>query len=76
MGRIAVLGEETSVGAFGLVGALVLPADDDRAVLAAWAGLPGDVDVVVLTAGAARALGPARTGRPRPLTTVLPEGPP
>lgn len=72
MGRVAVIGEQVGVVGYALAGALVLPAEDDAAVLAAWAGLPGDVEVVVLTARAAEALGPARTAHPTRLTAVVP----
>ncbi|PFG38894.1 hypothetical protein ATJ97_1384 [Georgenia soli] len=74
-GRVAVLGEGTAVSAFALAGALVLPADDDAAVRSAWAVLPADVEVVVLTAAAAQALGPVHD-RPLPLTVVMPEAGP
>lgn len=71
-GRVAVLGEGTAVSPFALAGALVLAADDDAAVRSAWSALPSDVEVVVLTPAAARALGPVHD-RPLPLTVVMPE---
>jgi vacuolar-type H+-ATPase subunit F/Vma7 len=56
VGRIAVLGESTRVDGFALAGALVLVADDAAAVRDAWASLPDDVAVVMLTPAAAAAL--------------------
>lgn len=72
MGRVAVLGEETSVAGYALVGAVTLCAEDAQAVRAAWAGLPRDIDVVILTARAAAALGTAPTETMHPLTVVMP----
>lgn len=72
MGRVAVIGEHTAVAGYALAGALVLPAEDDDAVRVAWSGLPDDVEVVVLTPRAARALGAARTAKLLPLTVVMP----
>jgi vacuolar-type H+-ATPase subunit F/Vma7 len=72
MGRVAVIGEETAVSGYGLAGAVVVPAEDAPAVVDAWDALAADVEVVVLTARAAQALGPARTGTMSPLTVVMP----
>ena len=69
MGRIAVLGERVRVEGYGLAGACVLPADTPAETEAAWAGLPGDVVVVVLTPAAARIL-PDPGGMP--LVVVMP----
>ena len=73
MARVAVLGEQVRVQGFALAGALVLEAGDAAAARSAWASLPGDVAVVVLTPRAARALQdqPPPAGR-LPLTVVLP----
>lgn len=72
MGRVAVIGAGTAVSGYALAGALVLTAEDADAVRSAWAGLPDDVVVVVLTAAAERALGPeAATTRP-PFAVVMP----
>jgi vacuolar-type H+-ATPase subunit F/Vma7 len=70
--RVAVIGAEVLVAGYGLAGAVVVPAEDDEAVRHAWAALPHDVEVVVLTPSAARALGPARTCDDLPLTVVMP----
>lgn len=73
MGRVAVLGEEPRIQGFALAGALVVPAATADAVRAAWAGLPEDVVLVVLTAAAAEALdgGPGDPDGTR-LTAVMP----
>ena len=72
MGPVAVIGEETAVAGYALVGALVVPAEDARAVREAWESLGSDVEVVVLTPRAAQALGPVRTATMHPLTVVMP----
>jgi len=75
MARLAVLGERSRVAGYGLVGALVVAADDDEAVRSAWAGLvddpAADVDVVVLTRRAADALPADCMTREHPLTVVM-----
>lgn len=70
MAKIAVIGESGKVLEFGLPGAIVLPAEEPEAVLAAWRSLGEDVAVVVLTSRAARTL----AGRIAswPLTAVMP----
>jgi vacuolar-type H+-ATPase subunit F/Vma7 len=72
MGTVAVIGEETAVRGYALAGAIVVPAEDDEAVRAAWAALGSDVEVVVLTARAATALGTAPEAALLPLTVVMP----
>jgi vacuolar-type H+-ATPase subunit F/Vma7 len=72
MGRVAVIGERTQVDGYALAGAVVLGAETDEEVGSAWDNLPGDVDVVILTARAARCLGSRRGGRLLPLTVVMP----
>lgn len=83
MARLAAIGEWPRVRGFALAGALVLEADDAASARSAWAALPADVEVVVLTPAAARAVGPAGAGpglgpagagpgRPRLLPVVLP----
>ena len=72
MGPVAVIGEQTAVAGYALAGALVVPAEDARAVREAWDSLGADVQVVVLTPRAAQALGTARTASMRPLTVVMP----
>jgi len=70
-GRVAVIGERSAVAGYGLVGALVLLAEDRESVEAHWAGLPDDVAVVVLTAMAAEQLGERRIRESQRLTTVM-----
>jgi hypothetical protein len=53
-----------------MAGAIVLPAEEAEAVLDAWRSLEADVDIVVLTTRAARALA-GRTAS-WPLTAVMP----
>lgn len=72
MGRVAVIGEGTAVAGYALAGALVLTAEDAAAVRSAWAGLPDDVVVVVLTAAAERALGPGGATTRPPFAVVMP----
>jgi vacuolar-type H+-ATPase subunit F/Vma7 len=72
VGRVAVLGEETAVAGYALAGAMTVYAEDAAAVRAAWAALPDDVDVVILTRRAADALGPARTASPDRLSVAMP----
>ncbi len=69
MSRIAVLGEPPRIDGWALAGAIVLPATGTDDVRAAWAALPDDVEIVVLTPDAARALGGAAASR---LAVVLP----
>lgn len=73
MGTVAAIGEQVRVAGLALAGVAVLPAEDAGAVRSAWAALPDRVELVLLTAAAAAALGPAAAGE-RPLTAVLPEG--
>lgn len=75
MARLAVLGERGRVAGYALAGAIVVVADDETAVRAAWAELVGDgladVEVVVLTRRAAAALPSGFADRDRPLTVVM-----
>lgn len=72
MSGIAVIGAGTLVAGYRLSGAVVLAAEDDNAVRAAWDRLPEDVAVVVLTAAAARALGDTPSATGPPLAVVMP----
>lgn len=69
MAIVAVIGETVRVSGFRLAGAFVLPADDPGAARAAWASLPEEVAVVILTPEAAEAIGEGAVG---PLTVVMP----
>jgi vacuolar-type H+-ATPase subunit F/Vma7 len=62
---IAVIGEDSRVRAYALVGASVWPADDAAGVRAAWAALGPRVRLVILTEAAARALPEAVAGGER-----------
>ncbi len=73
MGAIVVLGESILVDTFALAGATVARADDPAAVRRAWAALPSDVAVVVLTASAAAALGAVDTTSGDVLTIAMPQ---
>ncbi len=70
MSTIAVLGERHRVEGFALAGATVFDAADAGSVREAWARLPDDVAVVVLTPAAAHAL--EDVVQARPLRVVLP----
>lgn len=73
MGHVAVIGEPVRVRGYALAGADVHECPDEAAVRSAWAALPDDVVVVILSPAAAAAID--LTGRPaaaRPLTVVLP----
>lgn len=72
MGRVAVIGEDLLVTGYALAGAVVVPAEGDDAVQSAWNHLAPDIEVVVLTARAADALGQARVSAGAPLTVVMP----
>lgn len=73
MGRVAAIGAEPLVRGFGLVGVLVLPAEDDDAARTAWQRLPGDVELVILSPAAAAAIGPPVAVHPGPIVAVIPE---
>ncbi len=70
MGRVAAIGTEPLVQGFALAGALAVPAETPADVRRAWAQLPDDVDLVVLTPAAARALAGGDLGSR--LTAVMP----
>lgn len=57
MGKIAAIGEETRARPFALVGAVVIAANTPDDVVRAWHSIASDVDVIVLTPSAAKALG-------------------
>ncbi|MDX3633415.1 MULTISPECIES: hypothetical protein [Streptomyces] len=70
---MAALGEQARVAGLALAGVLVLVAEDPRAVRRTWRVLPDDVQLVILTPAAAKALDlpePPRGGQP--LTAVMP----
>jgi vacuolar-type H+-ATPase subunit F/Vma7 len=70
MGGVAAIGAEPLIRGYGLAGVRLLPAETDDEVRTAWNLLESGVDLVILTAAAARALTDAVvTG---PLVAVLP----
>ncbi|MCQ4042731.1 V-type ATP synthase subunit F [Streptantibioticus rubrisoli] len=72
MGTVAAIGERTKVAPLALAGVSVLPAEDPERVREAWAALPPDVTLVIVTPTAADALGPEVLDGVRPLTAVMP----
>jgi vacuolar-type H+-ATPase subunit F/Vma7 len=72
MGLVAVIGEDVAISGYALAGAVLLPADSDDEVRRRWAGLTDEVEVVILTATAAAALGEQRVAAPMPLSVVMP----
>ncbi|MFI1169353.1 hypothetical protein ACH4UM_38780 [Streptomyces sp. NPDC020801] len=74
MATVAAIGERVRVRGLALAGVDVHEAEDPRQARAAWSALPADVELVVVTPRAARALG-ERGGEGGPLTVVLPVWP-
>ena len=72
MARVVALGEQLAVQGFALAGAVPVYASGADAVREAWAGLPEDVAVVILTPEAAAALGSVSERAHYPLTVVVP----
>jgi len=71
MSIVAVIGSRTAVQGYGLAGALVRAAEDPDAVRRAWATLPADVGVVVLTSAAETALRDYPGAAAGPLIAVM-----
>lgn len=72
MGVLVALGESALVEGFGLAGATVMCADDPDSVRRAWASLPEDAEVVLLTPNAAAVLSDSGAPREELLTAVMP----
>ena len=72
MARAAVIGEAVRTAGFALAGAVVLPAESPEEARAAWASLPADIAVLVLTPRAATWLGEAPRSRRDVLLVVMP----
>jgi vacuolar-type H+-ATPase subunit F/Vma7 len=72
VGLLVVLGEASRVEGFALGSASVIAAEDADAVRRAWASLPADVALVVLTYNAAEALESEPAGRQDVLSVVMP----
>ena len=69
---VAALGEQALLEGFRLAGASIVAAETDDDVRRAWAQLPGNAAVVILTPRAAGALGAVLADPHSPLTVVLP----
>ena len=72
MARAAVIGEAVRTAGFALAGAVVLSAESPEEARAAWASLPADIAVLVLTPRAAAWLGEALPSRHDVLLAVMP----
>jgi vacuolar-type H+-ATPase subunit F/Vma7 len=72
MGRIVAIGDEARILGFALAGAVIYPAADREAVVAAWRDLRPDDVLVILTSAAAEALGEEAVRTRPPLTAVMP----
>ncbi len=69
MGQVVVLGEPARVMGYALAGALVIEAEGEE-VARAWASLPPETSLVVLTPAAARALDQAALAERRDALVV------
>ena len=69
---VAALGEQALLQGFRLAGASILAAETDDDVRAAWAAMPRNAKVVILTPRAAGALAAVLADPQSPLTVVLP----
>jgi vacuolar-type H+-ATPase subunit F/Vma7 len=69
MGQVVVLGEPARVMGYALAGALAIEAEGEE-VARAWASLPPDASLVVLTPAAAQALGQAVLAKRRHILIV------
>lgn len=72
MSRVAALGAWSQLAGYGLVGVEVVDAPDPESVREAWAALPADVGLVLLTPEARLALPDALAPGER-FWTVVPE---
>lgn len=70
--RIVAIGEPATVQGFALAGVQVLAAESPDAVRTAWAGLPDDVALVILSSAAEQALAAAASVTSSPLVAVMP----
>ena len=72
MNRVVVLGEPGRVGGFRLTGATVIDADGPEEVDRAWAALPTDTTLLILTPRAAGVVGVRLPERARLTWVVMP----
>lgn len=70
MGAVVVIGEPALVAGYALAGATVMPAEEPAEVRRAWADLPHDTTLVILTKAATQALPDEVAG---PLIAVMPQ---
>jgi vacuolar-type H+-ATPase subunit F/Vma7 len=75
MGTACAIGEQTRVAGLALAGVTVLAAEQPDAVREAFAALPGEVTLLIVTPAAADTLGRDVLDRTCPLTVVMPEPP-
>jgi vacuolar-type H+-ATPase subunit F/Vma7 len=71
MARAAAIGEALEVEGYALAGVTVLPADSQEEAAAAWAALPADTALLIMTTSAADWLGLQLAERPEILTVVM-----
>ncbi|MGZ8437163.1 MAG: hypothetical protein ACXWXR_01320 [Candidatus Limnocylindrales bacterium] len=72
MNRVVVLGEPGRVGGFRLAGVTVIDADGPDEVGRAWAALPTDTTLLILTPKAAEVVGARLPERARLTWVVMP----
>jgi vacuolar-type H+-ATPase subunit F/Vma7 len=75
MGTACAIGEQTRVAGLALAGVTVLAAERPDAVREAFAALPQDVTLLIVTPAAADALGHEVLERTCPFAVVMPEPP-
>ena len=71
-GALAAIGEQALLAGFHLAGVCVHACESEPEILRAWAALPKDTAVVILTPHSAQALGEELSDPHSPLTVVLP----
>jgi vacuolar-type H+-ATPase subunit F/Vma7 len=72
MSAVAAIGEYERIAGFAFAGVQVCAADDPDAARAAWAALPNEVALLILTPAAHDALRELLDEHGRPLCAVLP----
>jgi vacuolar-type H+-ATPase subunit F/Vma7 len=73
MSRVAAIGDESRLAGYALSGASVHGASCAQEVRGAWARLPPDVGLLILTSEAHAELGRRLAERPRLLWAVTPD---
>jgi vacuolar-type H+-ATPase subunit F/Vma7 len=72
MSGVVAIGESEQVRGFALAGVQLAPAEDPESARAAWRALPADVELVILTSAAHRALADELSAQERRLWVVMP----